>query len=78
MYSCGVGLQTGDHWAVRHPFWKDSELKAKVTRWCVDDGCTDAFDAEIVCDGICPRKLADATCRFVGDACVSGSEISSN
>ena len=71
-YSCGVGEHTGDHWTVRHPFWKDAALRGQVTSWCVGGACTDAFAVELVCDGTCLPRPADATCHFDGaGACTS-------
>jgi hypothetical protein len=70
-YSCGVGVRDGDHWTVRHKFWTNAPLRAQVTSWCVSDQCTDAFDVQIVCDGICAPRPADPTCHFDGaGACV--------
>jgi hypothetical protein len=71
VYTCGTGTRDGDHWTVTHSFWKDMPLKAKVERWCVDEACTEAFAAEIVCSGICAPKPADPTCHFdAGGACI--------
>ena len=69
-YSCGIGERDGDRWTVRHEFWKGATLRARVDAWCVDGQCTDAFFAEITCDGICAPKPADPTCHFDGDRCV--------
>lgn len=74
-YPCAVGERAPDGgWRVRHePIWKDAVLEGKIVPWCVDGACTDAFDVELVCDGICAPKAADPKCRFVGTRCV-GSE----
>lgn len=64
VYTCGVGVRTGAGWTVTHPFWGDTPLAARVDRFCVGDACTEAFHAEIVCDGICAPHPADATCHF--------------
>jgi hypothetical protein len=75
VYTCGVGEARGDHWMVRHAFWKDSELEARTEQWCVGDTCTEAFAAKIVCDAICAPKPADATCHFdATGACVGAPE----
>ncbi len=66
VYDCGTGTSTdGKTWHVRHAFWKDTELTAVVEPWCVGGACTDAFAAQIVCDGICAPKPArtDCTCK---------------
>lgn len=79
-YSCGVGwpLAKGGKWPyrVRHNFWRKTELKARVARWCVGKQCTRAFFVQLVCSGICPRRPADATCHFAKDLCVSGRKAS--
>ena len=64
VYSCGTGIKDGDFWKVTHPFWRNTELTAKVEKWCAGVACTEAFHAEIVCDGICMPKPADTTCHF--------------
>jgi hypothetical protein len=75
VYSCGTGTQTGpDKWSVVHPIWAPHTLDAKVSRWCVGSDCTDAFHAQIVCDGVCAPKPADHTCHFEGDRCVSAQK----
>jgi hypothetical protein len=77
VYSCGVGWPVGKgRFRVRHSFWGKTPLSARVDRWCVGKRCTRAFFAEIVCSGICPRRPADPTCRFVKDLCVSGKRRS--
>jgi len=74
VYDCATGVPAGaDDWTVHHPFWGDKPLRARVDRWCVSGECTDAFMAEIICDGICAPKPADATCHFDGDRCVGRS-----
>jgi hypothetical protein len=74
VYDCATGVPAGsDFWTVRHPFWGDKPLRARVDRWCAGSECTEAFMAEIVCDGICAPKPADATCHFEGDLCVGHS-----
>jgi hypothetical protein len=71
VYSCGVGDPgDGGKFTVHHPFWGMTPLTAHVDRWCVGDACTDALFADIVCDGICTPKPADATCHFEGALCV--------
>jgi hypothetical protein len=70
VYACGVGEELPDgRYRVSHSFWSEP-IVARVAPWCVNDACTDAFHGEIVCDGICPPKPADATCHFDGDRCV--------
>jgi hypothetical protein len=64
VYSCGVGTRDGDIWKVKHAFWGDTELTAKIDKWCAGNACTEAFHADIVCDGICLPKPADSTCHF--------------
>ena len=71
VYACAIGRKDGDTWKVKHAFWGDTELVATIDRWCVGDACTEAFHAEIVCDGICMPKPADPTCHFdASGACV--------
>jgi len=71
VYSCAPGVETSPgHFLVSHPFWAPSKLKATVTKWCVDEDCTDAFDAEIVCSVMCLKRPADHTCHFESDRCV--------
>jgi hypothetical protein len=73
VYSCGVGEQRGDHWLVRRAYWKDAG-KAQIESWCSHGECTDAFAAEIICDGICMPKAADPTCHFdASGACIGRS-----
>ena len=75
VYSCGSGAETSPgKWNVTHPNWATHGLEAKVAPWCVAGDCTDAFHAQIVCDGICRPKPADHTCHFEGDRCVSGQK----
>ena len=63
VYDCGLGSPNGDgSYSVRHEFWGDTPLRAKIAEWCVDGQCATVFDAEIVCDGICAPKPADASC----------------
>jgi hypothetical protein len=64
VYSCGTGELRDGKWVVGHSFWKDAELEAVVEDWCVGGECTPAFAVEIICDVICPRKPADASCHF--------------
>jgi hypothetical protein len=74
VYSCAAGLETApDTWSVSHPFWA-TPIIAQIASWCVDGACTDAFHGEITCNGICPPRPADPTCRFEGDACVSARD----
>lgn len=74
VYECGVGVETAPGvWSVTHKFWKGSKLQAKVARWCFNGDCTDAFHADIVCDGICGGKPADHGCHFDGDRCLGSS-----
>lgn len=71
VYSCAAGTKDGDTWKVKHPFWGTTELTAKVDKWCAGNACTEAFHAEIVCDGICMPKPADSTCHFdAAGACI--------
>jgi len=70
VYDCGVGKPNGDGtYTVSHQFWKDTPLRARIDRWCVDQQCTEVFAAEIVCDGTCPPRPADPGCAFHGDTC---------
>ncbi|MFO0546918.1 MAG: hypothetical protein U0271_00955 [Polyangiaceae bacterium] len=70
VYTCGVGHEDSPgRYSVEHPFWREP-LQAKVDQWCSDGECTRAFFADIVCDGICGPRPADATCHFDGDRCV--------
>lgn len=65
VYSCGAGIrQQGGRYRVTHPFWRGTVLTARIDRWCVDGRCTDAFFADVVCDGICPPRPADPTCHI--------------
>lgn len=69
-YPCHVGDPAGARWVLS---WGDGKVDADVTRWCIDRACTDAFYADLVCDGVCPITAADPTCHFdSGGACVSG------
>ena len=73
--TCGGGIEVAPgKWRVTHPAWGTTPVMATVAPWCVDGACTDAFHGEIVCGVICPRKPADPTCHFQGDACVSGRD----
>lgn len=70
MYDCGLGTeQTPGRWQVDHEFWSPHPIFARVDRWCVDGHCTDAFFGEIPCDGICPARPAEPSCRLVDDHC---------
>jgi hypothetical protein len=74
-YSCGTGTETSPgKWSVSHPFWGQHPLDAKIAPWCVAGDCTDAFHAQIVCDGVCAPKPADHTCHFEGDRCVGAAK----
>jgi hypothetical protein len=64
VYTCGVGVRVDAGWTVTHPFWGDEPLAAQLGRFCVGDACTEAFHVELVCDGICAPRAADATCHF--------------
>ena len=64
VYTCGVGVRVAAGWTVTHPFWGDEPLAAQLGRFCVGDACTEAFHVELVCDGICAPRAADATCHF--------------
>ena len=75
VYSCGVGTKDGDTWKVKHPFWRDSVLTAKIDKWCAGNACTEAFHAEIVCDGICMPKPADSTCHFDDKGACVGKKL---
>jgi hypothetical protein len=71
VYTCAEGHETTPGvYSVRHSRWNDKALTARVDRFCADGQCTDAFFADIVCDGICTPRPADATCRFQGNRCV--------
>ena len=71
VYTCGVGWPVGKgKYKVRHSFWGDVLLDARVDEWCVEKKCTRAFFVEIVCSGICPPRPADSTCHFEADLCV--------
>jgi hypothetical protein len=74
VYGCGLGQPNADgSYAVTYgPMWKDP-VRAVVKPWCVDGKCTDAFAGEIVCDGICLPKPADATCHLDGSSCTSNA-----
>ena len=72
VYDCGVGEPQSDgSYLVTHSFWEGTRLEARVAQWCSGSDCTDAFHAEIVCDGICAPMPADPTCHFMGDKCSS-------
>ncbi len=65
VYSCGQGWLVGEStYLVRHSFWREHALTARIDEWCVDGECTRAFYGEIVCDGICDPRPADPTCHF--------------
>lgn len=76
-YECSAGtLVPGTEpraYEVHNDFWS-TPLRATVSSWCVGDHCTPAFHAELVCDGICERRPADATCAFRGGRCSTGRE----
>jgi len=69
VYDCGLGTRDGDAWSVVHSNWGETALRAVVDEWCVGDECTDAFHAEIVCDGICERRAASADCVLDASGC---------
>ena len=73
VYACGEGERAGARWRVKHAFWKPIELTADIATWCADATCTNAFTADIVCDGICVPKPADPTCRFDAAGACHGS-----
>ena len=79
VYSCGAGTRDSDgSYRVTHSFWKDTVLRAKIADWCVDGECTEAFFAEIICDGLCPSRPADPTCHFEAGQCVGESAPAGN
>lgn len=68
VYACAKGISTdGKRWTVTSAVWKGRPLAATIEPWCVGGVCTDAFAAELVCDGICAPKPADATCHMNKD-----------
>lgn len=73
-YSCGVGAPRGDGvYDVEHPGWKPLLLSAQLTTWCAEGRCTEAFDAQLICSGVCTRKPADSTCHFDAEKrCIGG------
>ncbi|CAN5235453.1 hypothetical protein BH09MYX1_BH09MYX1_61330 [soil metagenome] len=74
VYACGLGVETAPgKYTVNHAFWGGTPLVAKVAPWCIDADCTDAFHAEIPCDGICPKKPADHSCHFDDEGRCVGS-----
>ena len=63
-YTCGLGTRAGDRWNVHHAFWQDAELHATIIAWpSTTGGTTEAFDVDIVCDGICMPKPVDPKCE---------------
>jgi hypothetical protein len=74
VYGCGDGTEQSDgSYQVVEQTWS-SPVRARVSQFCIDDECTDAFFGEIICDGICAPHPADATCHFDGSPqrCQSG------
>lgn len=77
VYDCGVGaLRADGGYDVTQPFWGDSVLDGRVSAWCVDGQCTDAFDVELPCSIICAPKPADATCGFDAQGRCHGAAMS--
>ena len=75
-YACSVGsldpASASQVYVVQSELW-DDPVRATVADWCVGQQCTLAFHADLVCDGICERRPADATCAFQeGGRCGTG------
>lgn len=75
-YACSAGTldpaSASQEYVVQSEFW-DEPVRATVADWCVGGQCTPAFHVDLVCDGICARRPADATCAFrEGGRCETG------
>ncbi|MBL8683911.1 MAG: hypothetical protein JNK05_32365 [Myxococcales bacterium] len=72
VYPCAAGEpRSSGAFSVRAARWT-SALEARVADWCVAGQCTPAFHVALVCDGICERRPADATCAFRAGRCETG------